>query len=161
MIHLKPPETGKNGFRRLFLCAWLRTFLPHDAHLGQPSRQHPIARRIEFEEARRIGKAYEEIEKIQPYLGNRRVHADICILQSDISDTLKVTKPIPIRSVSRTKISGKHREALLGAMKLCDTEWVNWGSPLPGEGTGYPAIAEHAVGEGRVLSFCFDFFSLQ
>ncbi len=31
-----------------FLCAWLRTFLPHDAHLGQPSRQHPIARRIEW-----------------------------------------------------------------------------------------------------------------
>ncbi len=275
-----------------------------DCHVFMYSESMRRDGSLEFEEARRIGKAYEEIEKIQPYLGNRRVHADICILQSDISDTLKVTKPIPIRSVSRTKISGKHREALLGAMKLCDyskiswclvpelelnlkkmkefkaiiipsvaylsdemaaellqyireggvllisgesglsdadgrereqflledlmglklerrnedyvgnpwsayikqettgiweelpkteppvkgtllncctsdpanmqihasfvdpavklsdTEWVNWGSPLPGEETGYPAITEHAVGEGRVLSFCFDFFSL-
>lgn len=274
-----------------------------DCHVFMYSESMRRDGSLEFEEAKRIGKAYKEIEKIQPYLGNRKVHADIGILQSDISDTLKVTKPIPIRSVSRTKISGQHREALLGAMKLCDyskiswclvpeleldlekmrefkaivipsvaylsdemaaelrqyameggvlvisgesglseadgteraqfllgdlmglslerrnedyvknpwsayikqedtgiwksmpkteppikgmllncslsdpsnmqihgrfmdpavklsdTAWVNWGSPLPGEENGYPAIAEHTVGEGKVLSFCFDFFS--
>lgn len=275
-----------------------------DCHVFMYSESMRRDGSLEFEEARRIGKAYREIEKIQPYLTDRKVHADICILQSDISDTLKVTKPIPVRSVSRTKISGKHREALLGAMKLCDyskvswcltpeleldlkkmkefkaviipsvayisdemaadieqyireggialisgesgltdadgrerdqfrlgdlmglalerrnndyvqnpwsayieqentliwkdtpqtslpvkdtvlncsindssnmllhgsflnpavglsdTTWVNWGSPLPGNSTGYPAIVEHTVGEGKVLSFCFDFFAL-
>ena len=46
------------------------------------------------------------------------------------------------------------------AVGLSDTTWVNWGSPLPGEDTGYPAIAEHVVGDGKVISFCFDFFAL-
>ena len=275
-----------------------------DCHVFMYSESMRRDGSLEFEEARKIGKTYREIEKIEPYLGNRKVHADVCILQSDLSDTLKVTKSIPIRSVSRTKISGKHREALLGAMKLCDyskiswclvpeldldlnkmkefkaviipsvayisedmakdlerytheggvvlisgesglsdadgkereefllkdlmglalerrnddyiqnpwsayiqpktspvwkhssettppingtvlncqltdpsnmvlhgtfinpavglsdTMWVNWGSPLPGEDTGYPAIAEHVVGDGKVISFCFDFFAL-
>lgn len=81
---------------------------------------------LEFTEAQRIGKAYREVEKIEPWLENRQLQADIAIIQSDIADSLRVDQPIHIRSIGRSLTSGLHRKALLGAMQLCDYSKRTW-----------------------------------
>lgn len=87
--------------------------------------QHPDGT-LEHEEARRIGSAYAEIEKFESYLQNRQVLADIGIIQSDLSDTIKADKSIPPNAIARVKIGSAHRLALLGAMKLCDHLKYSW-----------------------------------
>ncbi len=81
---------------------------------------------LEMEEARRIGEAYREVEKFQPYLQNRSVYAEIGIVQSDLADALRVDQPMPMRSISRALVSGLHRQAILGAMQMCDTSKHPW-----------------------------------
>lgn len=81
---------------------------------------------LDFAEAQRVGKAYREVEKFEEYLTDRKHYADIAIVQSDIADTLHVKQPIQIRCVSRAKVSGMHRQALLGAMQLCDYSKRSW-----------------------------------
>ena len=81
---------------------------------------------LEMEEARKVGRAYGEIEKFQPYLTNRTIHADIAILQSDDADILCATEPVQIRCVGRALVNGPHRQAILGAMKLCDRSMKTW-----------------------------------
>lgn len=81
---------------------------------------------LEFEEAMRVGKAYREVEKFEAYLTDRTLQADVAIVQSDLADSLLVKEPVQIRCVSRAKVSGRHRQALLGAMKLCDHSKHTW-----------------------------------
>lgn len=81
---------------------------------------------LEMEEARRIGAAYREVEKFQPYLQNRSVCAEIGIVQSDLADALRVDSPMPMRSISRALTSGLHRQAILGAMQMCDCAKLPW-----------------------------------
>lgn len=82
---------------------------------------------LEHEEARRVGHAFREVEKFESYLTGRTLHADIAIVQSDLADTLRVTEPVQLRCVGRAMVSGRHRKALLGAMKLCDASKLTWG----------------------------------
>lgn len=81
---------------------------------------------LEMEEARRIGVAYREVEKFQPYLQNRRVYAEIGVVQSDLADALRVDQPMPMRSISRALTSGLQRQAILGAMQMCDHVKLPW-----------------------------------
>lgn len=81
---------------------------------------------LEFTEAEKIGKAYREVEKFEKYLPDRKVAADIAIVQSDEADSLIVKHPIIARSIARAKEGGMHRQALLGAMKLCDGSKYTW-----------------------------------
>lgn len=81
---------------------------------------------LDMEEAKKVGKAYSEIEKFQPYLSNRTVHADIAIVQSDNADALRATEPVHVRCVGRALVSGPHRQAILGAMTLCDRSMKTW-----------------------------------
>ena len=81
---------------------------------------------LEMEEARRIGAAYREVERFQPYLENRSVYAEIGVVQSDLADALRVDQPMPMRSISRALTSGLHRQAILGAMQLCDYLKLPW-----------------------------------
>lgn len=81
---------------------------------------------LEFEEAAKIGKAYRKVEQFEHLLGNRKVMADIAIVQSDTADSLIVRHPIIARSIARAKEGGMHRKALLGAMKLCDASQYTW-----------------------------------
>ncbi|MDO4272194.1 MAG: beta-galactosidase trimerization domain-containing protein [Eubacteriales bacterium] len=47
------------------------------------------------------------------------------------------------------------------AVELTDTQWVNWGYPLPGKETPIPAVYENSYGDGSVLQCCFAFFDMQ
>ena len=81
---------------------------------------------LDHTEAQKVGKAYREVEKFEKYLTDRKHYADIAIVQSDVADTLHVTQPIQIRCVGRALVSGMHRQALLGAMQLCDYSKRSW-----------------------------------
>ena len=81
---------------------------------------------LDFSEAKRVGKAYREVEKFEQYLTDRTVQADIAIVQSDLADTLRVTEPVQLRCIGRALVSGRHRKALLGAMQLCDNSKHTW-----------------------------------
>ena len=81
---------------------------------------------LETEEAKKIGKAYRQVEKFEHLLGDRKVFADIAIVQSDIADSLIVHHPIIARSIARALEGGQHRKSLLGAMKLCEASKYTW-----------------------------------
>lgn len=81
---------------------------------------------LDFTEAEKIGGAYREIEQFEQYLTERKIMADIAIVQSDQADSLIVKHPIIARSIARAKEGGLHRKALLGAMKLCDYSKYTW-----------------------------------
>lgn len=81
---------------------------------------------LEMEEAFRVGHAYSGMEKYEKWLTDRKLIADVGIIQSDTADTLITNEPVQVRCVSRAKVSSMHRQALLGAMKLCDYAKVTW-----------------------------------
>ena len=81
---------------------------------------------LDHSEAKRVGKAYREVEQFEEYLTDRTVQADIAIVQSDLADTLRVTEPVQLRCIGRALVSGRHRKALLGAMQLCDNTKRTW-----------------------------------
>ena len=87
--------------------------------------QHPDGT-LEHEEARRIGIAYREVQKFEKYLEDRNVIADIGIIQSDTSSNIKTNSSVVANSIGRLRANSLHREALLGAMKLCDHTKYAW-----------------------------------
>lgn len=87
--------------------------------------QHPDGT-LEHKEAIKIGKAYKEIEKFEQYLTSREIIADIGIVQSDYSFKIDRSKSIIPNAIGRVKENSKHREALLGAMRLCDYSKYTW-----------------------------------
>jgi len=87
--------------------------------------QHPDGT-LEHEEARRIGAAYREVEKFEEYLENRKVIADIGIVQSDLASIINNDTSLIANATERLKAGSKHRAAILGAMKLCDYSKYTW-----------------------------------
>jgi len=81
---------------------------------------------LEFEEAKRIGKAFTEVEKYEEYLTDRNIIADIGIIQSDAEEKIKSHSKITPNAIGRAKEGSPHRDALLGAMKLCDYSKYTW-----------------------------------
>jgi hypothetical protein len=87
--------------------------------------QHPDGT-LEHEEARRIGVAYAEVERFQEFLTDREVVADVAILQSDRASEGRTDKAVVANAIGRVKQNSAHRDAVLGAMKLCDDAKVAW-----------------------------------
>lgn len=81
---------------------------------------------LEHEESRRVGAAYRELEKFERYLDNREVISDIGIIQSDAASLINNGASVVVNSIVRVKQGSKHRDALLGAMKLCDYSKYSW-----------------------------------
>ncbi len=81
---------------------------------------------LEHEEAKRIGKAYQEVARFESYLSNRELLADIAIIQSDLTSTAKAGNRVIMNAIGRCKQSDAHREAILGAMKCCDAANISW-----------------------------------
>ena len=87
--------------------------------------QHPDGT-LEHEEAKRIGVAYREVEKFEEYLSDRQVIADIGIVQSDTAAKIGNDSSIVVNAIKRVKQGSRHRNAILGAMKLCDYSKYTW-----------------------------------
>ena len=87
--------------------------------------QHPDGT-LEHTEAQRIGAAYREVEKFEQYLGDREVVADVAIIQSDTSVPIGNDKPLPANAIGRAHQGSVHRDAIVGAMKLCDSSKYSW-----------------------------------
>ncbi len=81
---------------------------------------------LEHEEARRIGRAYEEIAAIEPWLSDREVFADVAIIQSDSSVTARAGSHVVANAIGRCKKPDPHRRAVLGAMQCCDEANIAW-----------------------------------
>jgi hypothetical protein len=107
--------------------------------------QHPDGT-LEHEEARRIGVAYAEVERFQEFLTDREVVADVAILQSDRASEGRTDKAVVANAIGRVKQNSAHRDAVLGAMKLCDDAKVAW-RVLPEQ----EATAESLAGYKAVL----------
>lgn len=81
---------------------------------------------LEHEEAKKVGKTYREIEKFESYLTDRRVIADIAIIQSDSSTMAKSGSRVVLNAIGRVRQPDPHKEALKGAMMLCDYAKYSW-----------------------------------
>ena len=80
---------------------------------------------LEMEEARRVGAAFGEIEKMHPFLSGNTPVRYAGILQDDAS--LYVNIPDFYQDATlRLKQSGPHLRAILGAMKLCEHAKIPW-----------------------------------
>ncbi len=100
--------------------------------------QHPDGT-LEHEEAQRVGKAYREVEKFEQYLSNRDVVADIGIIKSDLSEKIGNGATVEANAITRAKLGSRHRESVLGAMKLCDYNKYAW-KIIPEQDIGYESI---------------------
>lgn len=87
--------------------------------------QHPDGT-LEHEEARRVGAAYREVEKFEKYLQERQVVADIAIIQSDTSTTIHNDFTLVPNAIGRAKQGSSHRDAVVGAMRMCDASGYTW-----------------------------------
>lgn len=81
---------------------------------------------LEHTEAQKVGKAFGEIEKFEPYLRNRKPAADVAILQSDASSAAGGGNLVIMNAIGRCKKPDAHRAAILGAMQLCDYAKYSW-----------------------------------
>ena len=81
---------------------------------------------LEHTEPQKIGKAYAEVKKYEQYLQNREILADIAIIQSDRSVMAKSGDDVVINAIGRCKKADAHREAVCGAMQVCDRLGYAW-----------------------------------
>jgi hypothetical protein len=81
---------------------------------------------LEHEESGRIGKAYETVALMEPYLSDRELIADVAIIQSDSSVRAMAGHSVVANAIGRCKQPDPHREAVLGAMKCCDAANLLW-----------------------------------
>jgi hypothetical protein len=81
---------------------------------------------LEREESARIGTAYREVGKFQHLLDNRRIIADIAIVQSDASVLVGTGGTVTPGAIGRTRAPNRHVTALLGAMQVCDYAKYGW-----------------------------------
>lgn len=87
--------------------------------------QHPDGT-LEHEEAKRVGAAYREIAAYEHLLGEREVIADIAIIQSDLNEKIRHLSSVIPNAIGRVKAGSPHRNAVLGAMRLCDYTKYGW-----------------------------------
>ena len=75
---------------------------------------------LEHEEARRIGKAYQDVARMEPYLSGRKLVAEVAILQSDLSSAAKAGNRVVMNAIGRCKQSDPHRAAILHSQICLD-----------------------------------------
>jgi hypothetical protein len=81
---------------------------------------------LEHEEANRIGAAYETVALMEPYLSDRDLISDVAIIQSDSSVRSMAGHSVVANAIGRCKQPDPHREAVLGAMRCCDSANLAW-----------------------------------
>jgi len=81
---------------------------------------------LEHEEASRVGAAFNEVAKFETYLSDRTTVADIGIVQSDLAASMTSAAGVIANAIERVRGGSGHRDALLGAMKLCDHAKFAW-----------------------------------
>ena len=101
-----------------YICD-LSSIAAQGCRVGMYSGSQHIDGTLDFEEARRLGKAFTEIEKMEPYLTGRTPVKCAGILQSDLSMTVNLPELHP-DAIIRMKRHNPHQNAVLGAMQLCE-----------------------------------------
>lgn len=99
---------------------------------------------LEFVEAEKVGKAFQEVKAFEAYLGQREVVTDILIVQSESSSRAFGGSEVTLNAIGRCKKPDSHRKALLGAMKLCDVSGYSW-RLLPEQSITKEVIAKYSL----------------
>ena len=86
---------------------------------GMYSGSQHIDGTLDFQEARLLGTAFTEIEKMEPYLTGRSPVKCVGIVQSDLSMSVNLPALQP-DAILRMKRHNPHQNAVLGAMQLCE-----------------------------------------
>lgn len=81
---------------------------------------------LEKEEADRIGSAMKMVREYEHLLKDRRVHAEVGILQSDSSVVVGYRGVVEANAIARARSFNIHVHALKGAMKAVDYAQVPW-----------------------------------
>ena len=81
---------------------------------------------LDHTEAEKVGKVYQEVEQFEAYLADREVSADVAIIQSDSSTMAKSGSRVVLNAIGRVRQPDPHKEALKGAMMLCDYAKYSW-----------------------------------
>lgn len=101
-----------------YICD-LSSIVAQGCRVGMYSGSQHIDGTLDFEEARRVGAAFAEIKKMEPYLTDRTPVKCAGILQSDVSMTANQDVLHP-DAILRMKLHNPHQNAVLGAMQLCE-----------------------------------------
>lgn len=81
---------------------------------------------LEHTEAKKVGRVYREVETYEELLQNRQVIADIAIIQSETSSMARSGSQVVMNAIGRYKQPDLHKDALKGAMALCDYSKYSW-----------------------------------
>lgn len=101
-----------------YICD-LSSIAAQGCRVGMYSGSQHVDGTLDFEEARRLGTAFAEIQKMEPYLEGRTPVKCAGILQSDLSMTVNLPFFNP-DAILRMKLHNPHQNAVLGAMQLCE-----------------------------------------
>ena len=101
-----------------YICD-LSSISAQGCRVGMYSGSQHIDGTLDFEEAKRLGAAYTEIKKMEPYLVDRTPVKCAGIIQSDLSMTINISSLEP-DAILRAKRHNPHQNAVLGAMQLCE-----------------------------------------
>ncbi|MFP4383667.1 MAG: alpha-L-fucosidase [Spirochaetia bacterium] len=95
---------------------------------------------LEEREAELVGAAMEEVGKYEELLSGREIIAEIGIVQSDDSVNLGYADLFPANAIPRAKAVNRHKQAVLGAMQICDQLKLPWTIiPIDDLSAGIPA----------------------
>ncbi len=97
----------------------LSSIAAQGCRVGMYSGSQHIDGTLDFQEARLLGSAFTEIEKMEPYLTNRTPVKCVGIIQSDLSMSINIPSLHP-DAILRMKRHNPHQNAVLGAMQLCE-----------------------------------------
>ncbi|MEG0591376.1 MAG: beta-galactosidase trimerization domain-containing protein [Lachnospiraceae bacterium] len=101
-----------------YMCD-LSSIAAQGCRVGMYSGSQHIDGSLDFEEARRLGAVFTELEKMEPYLIDRVPMKSIGILQSDVSMTVNLPSLNP-DAIIRMKLHNPHQTSILGAMQLAE-----------------------------------------
>ena len=101
-----------------YICD-LSSIAAQGLRVGMYSGSQHMDGTLDFEEARRLGAAYAEIQKMEPYLTGRTPVKCAGIIQSDLSMAINIASLEP-DAILRAKRHNPHQNAVLGAMQLCE-----------------------------------------
>lgn len=101
-----------------YICD-LSSIAAQGCRVGMYSGSQHFDGTLDFEEARRLGAVYRELEKMEPYFEGRTPVKCAGILQSDLSMAVNIPS-LEADAILRMKHHNPHQNAVLGAMQLCE-----------------------------------------
>lgn len=126
-----------------YICD-LSAIAAQGCRVGMYSGSQHIDGTLEYEEARRLGSAYAELAKLEPWFtGTRRPVNCVGIIQSDISKSAGPDTFVA-DAILRMKRHSPHTEAILGAMIACEQAKIPY-TILPENKVTEEALCEHEL----------------